>query len=128
MDLGKEKGYELVSVLPFNAFFVKREYYPLFDLESNAPEVLRTSLDAITYLFSGFDGRIFLRGSGRLCWHGIDLKETKVQHLPRFLRKYPGNYTWTQMIAFRLYLLVTEPIKYIGGGWKRIIRLIRRAA
>ena len=30
VELGKEKGYELVAVLPFNAFFIRREYYPLF--------------------------------------------------------------------------------------------------
>lgn len=35
---------ELVSVLPVNAFFVSKEYYHLFQLESNAPEVLRTDL------------------------------------------------------------------------------------
>jgi len=40
VELGKEKGYELVSVLPFNAFFVRKEYYPLFQMETNSPEVL----------------------------------------------------------------------------------------
>jgi hypothetical protein len=39
VELGKEKGYELVSVLPFNAFFVREEYYSLFQLESNAPDL-----------------------------------------------------------------------------------------
>jgi len=89
VELGKEKGYELVSVLPFNAFFVRREYYSLFQIESNSPEVLRTNLEGITYLFSGYDGQLFLHGGCTLPWHGIDLKESRVQHLPKLLRKYP---------------------------------------
>lgn len=127
VELGKEKGYELVSVLPGNAFFVREEYYPLFQMESNAPEVLRTSLDAITYLFSGFDGRVFLHGRCRLLWHGIDLKESKLQHLPRFLRKYPGNYSTLQKLMFALYLLVTNPSELIKRIRKLISRLTRRS-
>ena len=100
VELGKEKGYELVSVLPFNAFFVRREYYPLFQLESNAPDVLRTSMEAITYLFSGYDGRVFLRGHCRLPWHGIALKESELQPLPRLFRTFPANYTTLQQKLF----------------------------
>nr|VFK11678.1 MAG: Methyltransferase FkbM domain-containing protein [Candidatus Kentron sp. LPFa] len=104
VELGKEKGYELVSALHCNALFVREEYYPLFQIESNAPEVLRTDLGAITYFFSGYDGRIFLSGNSRMPWHdGIILKESKMQYLPRFLRKYPENYTLAQKIAFRIY-------------------------
>lgn len=109
VELGKEKGYELVSVLRFNAFFVRQEYYQLFQIESNAPEVLRTDLDSITYLFSGYDGRIFLHGGCKLPWHGIDLEESKQQILPRYLRKFPGNYTRPQKFVFALYTLFTNP-------------------
>ena len=103
VELGRKKGYELVSVLPFNAFFVRQEYYPLFELESNALEPLRTDSASITYLFSGFDGRVILQGSRRLPWHGLELEESKIQPLPGFLRKYPGNYSSLQRIAFELY-------------------------
>ncbi len=53
VELGKEKGYELVSVLPFNAIFVRREYFHLFGIHDNAPSTLRTDHADITYLFSG---------------------------------------------------------------------------
>jgi hypothetical protein len=126
VELGKAKGYELVSVLPFNAFFVREPYYPLFQIESNAPEILRTTLDDITYLFSGYDGTVFLRGGCRLPWHGIDLKESKVQPLPRFLRKYRDNYTLAQKVAFGLFLLTTEPVRFMRGVQKRIHHLTGR--
>jgi len=126
VELAKKKGYELVSVLPFNAFFVRQEYYPEFQIESNSPEVLRTSLDAITYLFSGYDGTIFLHGNCTLPWHRINLIESKVQHLPKFLRRYRGNYTNFHIMVFALYRLVTEPSTVIKGVRKRISRLVNQ--
>ena len=123
VELAKEKGYELVSVLPFNAFFVKQEYYQRFQIESNAPEALRTNLDAVTYFFSGFDGTIFLRGGCTLLWHGINLDEASFQRLPKFLRTFPGNYTIVQKAAFALYLLFTNPsrvIKVISAWLSRV--------
>lgn len=111
VELGKEKGYELVSVLPWNALFVQKEYYPLFEIESNAPEVLRTDSDQVTYLFSGYDGKILLSGSCWMPWHGIDLKKSKIQQLPWFLRSFPDDYTSVQRIAFQAFLFATRPIK-----------------
>ena len=108
VELGRKKGYELVSVLPFNAFFVRREYYPLFHIRSNAPEVLRTTMDSITYIFSGYDGRIFLRGYRKLPWHGLNMNESMVQLLPKFLQRYPDNYNWLQKLLFNLYKLLNR--------------------
>jgi hypothetical protein len=123
MELGKTKGYELVSVLPYNAFFVKSEYYPLFEIANNAPAVLRKDLDSITYLFSGYDGKIFLRGNLRLPWHDIELKESKIQHIPKFLRKYPHKH---QKIDAILLILFTDPNRLFKAIWKRIVHFIIR--
>lgn len=126
VELGKEKGYELVSVLQCNAFFVNREYYPLFHINSNAPDVLRRDLDYITYLFSGYDGKVFLRGNCRLPWHRIGLKESRVQVLPRFLRTYPGNYSGPQKGMFALYLLVKNRNEFIKQLRKSFHGLLAR--
>jgi len=125
VELGKEKGYELLSVLPFNAFFVKSEYYPLFHIKSNSPEILRTNLDAITYIFSGYDGKIFLQGFRRLPWHGLDLDENEIQLLPRFLQKYIHNYTKIDHLTFYLYFLLRRLNKYIGKFKDNVSRLKR---
>lgn len=91
--LGKENGYELISALEFNAFFVKQEYFGLFEIESNDSQTLRTDSDSITYLFSGFDGTIFLDGYRLLSWHNVELDESQFQYLPSLLRTYPGRYS-----------------------------------
>ena len=113
VELAKEKGYELISTLPFNAFFVRSEYFPLFQIGSNAPDILRFNQEYVTYLFSGFDGQIYLHGSCTLPWHGIKLKESRFQRLPRFLRKYPCNYTFLQKVVYKLFLIITDPNKFI---------------
>jgi hypothetical protein len=119
VEMGKEKGYELVSSLPWNAFFVRKEYYPLFEIELNSPEILRTNLDYISYVFSGFDGQVFLRGRCTLPCHGMALKESDVQHLPKFLRKFPSNYSTFQRIAFQLFRIAKNPHRLLQSIRKR---------
>jgi hypothetical protein len=108
VELGKIKGYELVCVLSWNAIFVKKEYFPLFELPNNTPELLRTDTRLVTYLFSGFDGTIFLRGNQKLFFHQMDLQEHQFQVLPAFLRQYPGYYTKQQKSMFKYYRALRE--------------------
>lgn len=92
VKLGKEKGYELVSVLPWNAFFVKSEYFPLYEISENSPQQLRKSTELVTHIFSGYDGKIILQGGQKLCWHGVSFNDKNLQILPKFLRTAPFNY------------------------------------
>lgn len=121
VELGKEKGYELVAVLSFNAFFVDSQYYPLFGIADNRPAALRKDSANITYLFSGFDGTVFLEGAKELPWHGVPIKESKVQQLPRFLRKYPDNYSRAERIAFELF---ASPRRLLRRIYKRMLRRV----
>lgn len=101
--LGKEKGYELVSVLPCNAFFVRAEYFPRFEIVDNRPQALRTFTDAVTYLFSAYDGTVLLAGAKKLPWHDVDLDEKRFQVLPRVLRSYALDYSFFQRQLFRVF-------------------------
>lgn len=99
-ELAGQKGYELISVLPWNAIFVRREFFPLFGIVDNSPHSLRLETAAITHFFSGFDGTIFLAGKRELPWHCVALDEKELQVLPRFLRRYPSDYSRFQQRAF----------------------------
>ena len=123
VELGKEKGYELVSVLPFNAFFVRAEYFPLFEIEDNSPATLRKSLEDITYIFSGYDGKVFLRGSQNLPWHGIKIKQSRIQVLPKMLRKFPSDYTKTENILWHVYLVMQQLRE---NPWVTVKKIISR--
>lgn len=97
-NLGRTKGYELAAVTLSNAIFVTRELFPRLELADNSPYALRTEEKAVTYLFSGYDGRVMLRGGCRLPWHGLAIKEFRCQPLPWFLRRYPDRYNLLQRI------------------------------
>lgn len=101
VELGRSKDYELVSVLPFNAFFVRKEFFPFFRIDDNRPELLRKNLEKITYLFFGYDGTVFLRGNTKSPWHDMELRKSKVQILPKFLRIYPENYGFVKNFLYR---------------------------
>lgn len=123
-DLAKEKDYELVSVLPFNAIFVRGEYFPLFEISDNRPESLRADLTAVTYIFSGYDGAILLAGAQRLPWHGLEFRAEDVQILPRMLRRYPLDYSWTQQGLFRFFTALAGLRKHV----RRLFRVLKRLA
>jgi hypothetical protein len=99
--LGKSKGYQLVAVTRLNAIFVRGEYYSLFQIPSNEPQVLREDDSDITHIFSGYDGSIFITGAQSMPWHGIRY-ESRLRQLPKIFRKYPGNFT---RFVSRLYWL-----------------------
>lgn len=101
--LAKSKGYELVATTRLNAIFVDSKYFDLFEIEDNSIETLRTDLSEVTYIFNGYDGTVFVRGCGRLHWHNIPYKENKMQQVPKWLRKYPGNYGLLKKVFAKIY-------------------------
>jgi Methyltransferase FkbM domain len=109
VKLAKEKGYELVCVTNCNAIFVDAQYFPAFEITDNSIETLRLDLDQVTYLFIGFDGKVFLSGRQKLPWHGISIEPSDVQVLPWFLQKYSGNYNYLEKVFFGIFLLFRDP-------------------
>jgi hypothetical protein len=91
VKLAKTKGYELVSCTLNNAFFVDNQYFKKFEISDNSVDKLRTELSRVTYIFSGYDGTVFMRGFGKLDLHGLPFKEKNFQLLPKFLRGYDDS-------------------------------------
>lgn len=112
IKLGKAKGYELVSVLAFNAFFVRREFFPAFEIADNSEHRLRTDTSLLTHIFTGMDGTVLLAGSCKLPWHDtvLDavLDPARMQVVPRVLRTFPPDYTAGQKRLARLQRLLTR--------------------
>jgi hypothetical protein len=89
--LGKSKGYELVACTKNNAIFVDAIYFGLFDIAVNSPIALRKDESAITHIFCGYDGTVFIRGYGQLPWQSIPFRESRMQLLPKWARKKVGD-------------------------------------
>ncbi len=128
VELGKEKGYELVSVLYCNAFFVKTEFFDFFEISNNTPEKLRRCLQDITYLFTGYDGRLIIHGSCRLPWHGIKIEKNSIQQLPKMFQQLPTQYSRLTMLLFKVYrvwkMLLDCPLITIKKIYSRVMKSI----
>ena len=91
IQLGKHKGYELIATTPWNAFFVKKEYYPLFQIEDNAIDYMYDDSVYGTKIFQLFDGTLTLAGVKKLLWHGRDFTDEEIQVLPISARRFPDH-------------------------------------
>lgn len=106
VQLGKQKGYELIAVTRLNLLFVDSKYYSLFNIPDNSLEVIRDDTE-VGQIFFGYDGTVFLLqgksvGQCLLPWHGCRLSQRRVQVLPALLRRYPPTYNRIQRWAFAL--------------------------
>ena len=56
IELGKDKGYELVATTELNAIFVREELFPLFEIEDNSIHAMHApgGYEAVTFQF--YDG------------------------------------------------------------------------
>ena len=88
IELGKQKGYELVCTLGCNAFFVPREDSPLFGIENNHIDAMFDDTRTETRVFQCYDGTLVLAGKKSLNWHKIDFCDEDIQILPASLRRY----------------------------------------
>ncbi len=104
--LAKQKGYELISTTRANAFFVDAKYFHLFSIRDNSVSQIRSDESAVTHIFCGFDGTIFLRGSRQLYWHYIPYDECRVQQMPKFLRRFPPNYGKFKLLIAGVYFFL----------------------
>lgn len=103
VELGRQKGYELVCVTLCNAIFVRQEYFELFGISDNRPQVMRTDTSAVTWIFSGFDGQVILAGNQKLPWHNLRFRASNVQQIPGIFRAYPHHYGPVRKTFFKVY-------------------------
>ena len=101
--LGRNKGYELISITDNNCIFVRSEFLDLFGIEDNSVAAIRPNEDLVTHIFSGFDGTIFLSGCKKLPWIDFPLLESRLQQVPRWLRQFPSNYGPVKKVISRPY-------------------------
>lgn len=102
-NLGITKGYELVCITANNCIFVRADLYDLFNIADNSIDSLRPDDSLVTYLFSGFDGTLFIRGCTKLPWHGFMIREGSLQQVPKWLRQFPSNYGPIKKLLSRPY-------------------------
>lgn len=105
--LGKEKGYELVTTTLLNAFFVKKEYFSLFEISDNSPETLFRDRRYLMEVFPLYDGTLVFTGRKKVFWHNVSIKHT-FQVIPRIFRVFPSVMWPIRYFFFRVWRKVYE--------------------
>jgi len=101
--LAKIKGYELVAATELNAIFVRRELFHLFGISNNRPEEILRVKRKYTQLFYLYDGTIVLRGDDIVSWHGVHIKTTQLQVVPKFFRSFPERMGVIKNFLFKIW-------------------------
>jgi hypothetical protein len=103
VQLGRSKGYELIAAESANAFFIKKEYRCKFDIHDNSVEAIWTDQSAVTQMFFGYDGTVFLQGLTVHPWTQIPIRESKMQILPAWARKRAVGRCYIMKKAAKIY-------------------------
>lgn len=85
--LGKEKGYELISVTTCNGIFVVAEEFSPFRIPDNSIDAMH-SATLSGRVFQGYDGTLFTAGMPRLLWSEREIHFEDIQVLTPEERRY----------------------------------------
>lgn len=121
-QLAKSKGYELVACTHTNLIFVDEQYFANFDIVDNSLDRIHTDDSAVTYVFNGMDGTVFVRGRGALLWWPIHYQNSIIQPLPKRLRMHPSLLTGMHKVLVRLYVSIYND-RFLLKFIRRILRL-----
>jgi len=90
IQLGKRKGYELISTTRINGIFVLRRLFPLFHIRDNGIERMHDDSRFTTSLLQMYDGTLVTAGCNRLLWHDTEIEPERLQILPPEKRRFAG--------------------------------------
>lgn len=105
-DLAKSKDYTVIAATDVNLFLLDDKYLDPFLADLKPIEILIPNGNDPQIIFSGYDGTILSnKPNVRLGWHG-EFPLSRYQILPRYLRKYSGDYNLAQQKLFMVFLLL----------------------
>jgi len=111
LDLGKSMGYTVIAATDCNLFLLKNEYLSLFTIDLKTLEDLNPKGNDPQVIFSGYDGTLLSNKPNIILnWHGT-FSLTKTQILPKYLRKFSGDYTVTQRRLFECFKILKSEYK-----------------
>ncbi|MBI3631786.1 MAG: hypothetical protein HY219_02905 [Candidatus Staskawiczbacteria bacterium] len=103
--LGKKKGYELVAATDPNAFFVKKELFPLFNMKPIEEKDLVKFIPErnLFKLYQLFDGTIVSVGYNILDTFQVKLNFNNASPVPKIFKMYPPAMNSVKSFLFRAW-------------------------
>ena len=102
-DLAISKDYTVIAATDFNLFLLDDKYLELFLADLKPIEILIPNGNDPQIIFSGYDGTLLSnKPIINLGWHG-EFPLPRSQILPRYLRRYSGDYNLVQRKFFKVF-------------------------
>ncbi len=86
IKLGKLKGYELIATTYCNGFFVRKEFFGLFEINDNDITSMWDTEFSAPRIFQLYDGTLVLSKEFKLIWHNKYVNKFDLQALPKSIR------------------------------------------
>ena len=119
IKLAEKKNYKLVGSSFSNLFFIDKNYFNLVTEKEVLLEDLIDDHEIKNFIFSSYDGTLHTTKPVKLGWHKIELKNEKIQILPKFLRHFPDDYNFFQKIIFLILREFLYPGRFIRKIFKK---------
>lgn len=119
VKLAREKRYELVASSLTNLFFIDQTYIDKIMKEKITLDDLIDDHNIKNFIFCGYDGTLHTTKPLKLGWHKLEIKNEKIQILPKFLRYFPDDYNLFQKIFFLLIREIIQPGRFIKKIFKK---------
>lgn len=87
IELGNEKGYELVATTAINAVFVERHQYPKFRIPDNSIHKMHDDSAYCHLFFQTYDGKIGLIGTDHTIWGKHPIERDDLENLDYAMTK-----------------------------------------
>ena len=113
IKLATIKSYQLVEVTTTNLIFLRKDIFSKLQLKTKSLDDLRDDSKWRVFSFTGYDGTIIQSSSLRNPWLAFSLSKERIQILPFFLRKYPGDCNFIEKILIAFTLLTKDPINAV---------------
>lgn len=107
INLGLSKGYVLIAKTHCNLIFMAEHFANSIDFDKTAikAESERFFDENATYLFSGYNGELISnRERLILPWHGLNPAISDLNVLPKFLQKYPHDYSRFEKTCYGFFV------------------------
>ena len=119
IKLANTKNYELVASSDSNLFFIDKTYFNLVIKEKIYLEDLIDDTKIKNFIFSCYDGTLHTTKPVKLGWHKLEVKNEKIQILPKFLRYFSDDYNAFQKLIFLIIREFIDPGRFIRKILKR---------
>lgn len=108
VNLGKEKGYELVATTLLNAIFVRKDLFSLFNVGDNSPAAMFSDKRYLIDAFVLYDGTVQYSEGAKVFWHGIPLQSE--QPIPKIFRTFPSVMGPIKLFFFKVWRKIHNAI------------------